>query len=102
MSGRVGRERIVALAWGAVLTAIMAVLIIVGSRNLQHFDAALVVYTFAVIFATWGVVYHSAVWIQKPPTQAPGQPGRTPVRTAGITCSRRILAPSVAPVVKSL
>src|SRR5207237_9210086 len=29
---------------------------------------ALVAYTFAVIFATWGVVYHYDVWIQKPPT----------------------------------
>ena len=43
--------------------------IVVGSRNLQHFDAALVVYTFATIFAAWGVAYHYAVWLQKPPTR---------------------------------
>src|SRR4030095_2100154 len=35
----------------------------------QHFDTALVLYTFAVIFATWGTVYHYYVWIQKPPTR---------------------------------
>jgi len=69
MSGRVGRERIVALAWGAVLTAIMAVLIIVGSRNLQHFDAALVGYTFAVLFATFAIVYRYSMWLQRPPTR---------------------------------
>ncbi len=27
------------------------------------------VYTFAVVFATWGVAYHYAVWLQKPPTR---------------------------------
>jgi nitrate reductase gamma subunit len=43
--------------------------IAVGSRNLQNFDPALVIYTFATIFATWGVAYHYAVWLQKPPTQ---------------------------------
>ena len=39
----------------------------VGSRNLQNFDPALVIYTFAVVFATWGVVYHYNVWLEKPP-----------------------------------
>jgi hypothetical protein len=43
--------------------------IVVGSRNLQDFDPALVVYTFAIIFATWGIVYHYSVWLQKPPTR---------------------------------
>ena len=41
----------------------------VGSRNLENFDPALVIYTFAVIFATWGVVYHYNVWLDKPPTR---------------------------------
>src|SRR5690606_31209669 len=26
-------------------------------------------YTFASVFAAWGVVYHYAVWLQKPPTR---------------------------------
>jgi NNP family nitrate/nitrite transporter-like MFS transporter len=42
---------------------------VVGSRNLQNFDPALVAYTFAIIFATWGVVYHYNVWLRKPPTR---------------------------------
>ncbi|HWQ52226.1 MAG TPA: MFS transporter [Bryobacteraceae bacterium] len=56
-------------AWATVITAILVAAIVVGSRNLQNFDAALVIYTFAVIFATWGIVYHHAVWLQKPPTR---------------------------------
>ena len=32
------------------------------------------IYTFAVIFATWGVVYHYAVWLQKPPTRVYWRP----------------------------
>jgi hypothetical protein len=66
--GRVGRERIVALAWGTSFTAILAVLIVVGSRNLQHFDAALVGYTFAVLFATFAITYRYSMWLQRPPT----------------------------------
>lgn len=58
-----------AAAWATLLTALLCASIVVGSRNLQNFDAALVVYTFAVIFATWGVVYHYAVWLRKPPTR---------------------------------
>jgi hypothetical protein len=67
--GRVGRERIVAGAWGTLFTAILAVLIVVGSRNLQHFDAALVGYTFAVLFATFAITYRYAMWLQRPPTR---------------------------------
>lgn len=47
----------------------MVAAIVVGSRNLQDFDPALVAYTFAIIFATWGVVYHYNVWLRKPPTR---------------------------------
>ena len=36
-------------------TAGLAVAIVVGSRNLQHFDAALVGYTFATLFAAFGI-----------------------------------------------
>ena len=69
MFGRVGGERIVALGWGALFTAVLAALIVVGSRNLQHFDAALVGYTFAVLFATFAIVYRYAMWLQRPPTR---------------------------------
>ena len=56
-------------AWATTWTALLVAAIVVGSRNLQNFDPALVVYTFAVIFAAWGVIYHYHVWIQKPPTK---------------------------------
>jgi hypothetical protein len=62
------REVIIAGSWGGAVTALAAVLIVVGSRNLAHFDAALVGYTFAVLFATFGITYRYAIWLQRPPT----------------------------------
>jgi hypothetical protein len=58
-----------AVFWGVVATIILAVLIIVGSRNLADFDAALVGYTFACLFALFGTVYRYVVWLSKPPTR---------------------------------
>src|SRR6516165_2575086 len=55
-------------AWGVLPTAFLAVLIVVGSRNLAHFDAALVGYTFATLFAVFGITYRYAMWLQRPPT----------------------------------
>jgi hypothetical protein len=49
-------------------TALLAVLIVTGSRNLAHFDAALVAYTFAVLFAVFGLTYRYVMWLQRPPT----------------------------------
>jgi hypothetical protein len=51
-----------------VATAILAALIVVGSRRLSHFDAALVGYTFATLFAAFAVSYRYAMWVQRPPT----------------------------------
>lgn len=62
------REVIKATLWGTASTLLLAVLIVVGSRNLAHFDAALVGYTFAVLFATFGITYRYAMWLQRPPT----------------------------------
>jgi NNP family nitrate/nitrite transporter-like MFS transporter len=62
-------ERLRASAWATLWTALLIAAILVGSRNLANFDPALVIYTFAVIFATWGVVYHYNVWLDKPPTR---------------------------------
>jgi hypothetical protein len=56
-------------AWATFWSGVLVAAIVVGSRNLENFDAALVIYTFAVIFATWGVVYHYNVWLGKPPTR---------------------------------
>ena len=62
-------ERVRAAAWATLVTAVLAALIVVGSRNLQHFDAALVGYTFATLFATFGISYRYAMWLNRPPTR---------------------------------
>jgi len=62
-------EQLRAAAWATMWTGILVASIVVGSRNLETFDAALVIYTFACIFSWWGVTYHYYVWLQKPPTQ---------------------------------
>jgi NNP family nitrate/nitrite transporter-like MFS transporter len=62
-------EQVRAGAWATMATAFLIAAIVVGSRNLQNFDPALVIYTFAVVVATWGIVYHYAIWLNKPPTR---------------------------------
>jgi hypothetical protein len=62
------REKIKASAWGVLATVILAGLVVAGSRNLAHFDAALVGYTFASLFAVFGITYRYAMWLQRPPT----------------------------------
>lgn len=61
-------EVIKATACGALATAVLAALIVIGSRRLSHFDAALVGYTFATLFAVFGIVYRYTMWLQRPPT----------------------------------
>jgi len=56
-------------AWGTFTTTVLGILIVVGSRNTAHFDAALVAYTFASLFAMFGVSYRYAMWLQRPPTR---------------------------------
>src|SRR6266536_678503 len=53
---------LMALAASAVLT----LLIIVGSRNLEHYDAALFGYTVASVVAFGAVVFRYAIWLQRP------------------------------------
>ena len=65
MNGSVVR----AAVWGVMFTAVLGILIVIGSRNLAHFDAALVGYTFATLFATFGITYRYAMWLQRPPTR---------------------------------
>jgi hypothetical protein len=63
------REKVRAAFWGVIVTAVLALLIVVGSRNLDHFDAALVGYTFATLFASFGITYRYAMWLHRPPTR---------------------------------
>ena len=62
------RETLKAAIWGFIFMLVVAGLIVVGSRNLAHFDAALVGYTFAVLFATFAITYRYSMWLQRPPT----------------------------------
>jgi len=62
------REVVLSTLSGTVATIFLAVLIVVGSRRLSHFDAALVGYTFATLFSVFGITYRYAMWLQRPPT----------------------------------
>lgn len=54
----------------AILAAVFVVaLVLIGSRNLQNFDAALVAYLIGTIFAVFGIAYRYSVWLQRPPTR---------------------------------
>src|SRR5690242_15851353 len=66
---RVSREQRIAAVWGLLSTTILGGLIVLGSRNLNHFDAALVGYTFATLFAAFGITYRYAMWLRRPPTR---------------------------------
>ena len=63
------RHPLRAIVWGLIATGLLALLIVVGSRNLAHFDAALVGYTFATLFAVFGITYRYTMWLQRPPTR---------------------------------
>jgi hypothetical protein len=62
------RDVIKALGWASLVTGILTVMIVVGSRRLARFDPALVAYTFASLFAVFGITARYAVWLQRPPT----------------------------------
>ena len=50
-------------------SALLTLLIIVGSRNLEHYDAALFGYTVASVVAFGAVVFRYAIWLQRPATR---------------------------------
>src|SRR5712691_10738863 len=62
------REKLKAIAWAILVTAVLGGMIVLGSRSLEHFDAALVGYTFATLFAAFGITYRYTMWLQRPPT----------------------------------
>jgi len=65
---KVSRVKTKAFAAGLGAAALLALLVVIGSRRLAHFDAALVGYTFATLFAAFAVTYRYAMWLQRPPT----------------------------------
>lgn len=86
-SGGVSRrvaDQLRAGSWATLGTALLVAAIVVGSRNLANFDPALVIYTFAVVFAAWGVIYHYNVWLDKPPTRVYWERGWELFRRRGV------------------
>jgi hypothetical protein len=49
-------------------TLLLIALVFYGSRKLQNFDPALIIYLFGTVFAFFGLVYRYSVWLQRPPT----------------------------------
>ena len=58
-----------AATWGIVAVVVTLTIANVGSGNLRWFDAALVGYTFASLFAAFAIAYRYAMWLQRPPTR---------------------------------
>jgi hypothetical protein len=54
---------------GAGSMLVLAAGIVLGSRNLKHYDPILLTYTFGVLFSAFAVAYRYAVWLQRPPTR---------------------------------
>lgn len=67
MSNETNHKR--AVLMGLAASAGLTLLIIVGSRNLEHYDAALFGYTVASIVAFGAVVFRYAIWLQRPATR---------------------------------
>src|SRR5690606_24992599 len=57
-----------ALTASVLAVLVLLVLIYVGSRGLENFDAALVGYAVGTIFAVAGLVYRYTLWLARPPT----------------------------------
>lgn len=55
--------------WGLFWAGLVVAGIYVGSRGLKDFDAALVSYAGATVFAAFGLGYRYSMWLQRPPTR---------------------------------
>jgi nitrate/nitrite transporter NarK len=66
---RSSAARIRAAGLGLITTFMLAAAVVIGSRNLQHFDAALVAYTFSTLFAVFAITYRYSMWLERPPTR---------------------------------
>lgn len=54
---------------GLAASAVLTVLVVVGSRNLEHYDPALFGYTVASVVAFGALVYRYAGWLRRPATR---------------------------------
>src|SRR5438270_12458319 len=62
------RLRTRSIILGIIAAAILTLLIAVGSRGFHWFDAALIGYAVAAIFATAAITYKYTFWLARPPT----------------------------------
>ncbi len=58
-----------ALIKAIIVSVIAIILVFLGSRDLQNFDAALIAYLFGAVFSIFGVTYRYSIWLQRPPTK---------------------------------
>lgn len=58
-----------ALIKATIAAVLTIILVLIGSRNLQNFDPALIAYLIGTVFAIFGIAYRYSVWIQRPPTR---------------------------------
>jgi hypothetical protein len=58
-----------ALIKATIAAVLTVILVLIGSRNLQNFDPALIAYLIGTVFAIFGIAYRYSVWIQRPPTK---------------------------------
>src|SRR5919205_3975575 len=54
---------------GLAASAALTVLLVVGSRNLEHYDPALFGYTVASVVAFGALVFRYALWLNRPATR---------------------------------
>ena len=70
MKARWNSDVVHAACWGLLVAGILLLAIYFGSGRLRHFDAALVPYTGAAVFAAFGCGYRFAMWLRRPPTRS--------------------------------
>jgi len=58
-----------ALSIALRVTFLLSLTIVLGSRNLRNFDAALIGYAVATVSAVLGVTYRFVQWLDRPPTR---------------------------------
>ena len=54
---------------GMAGSLVLVGMVLLGSRRLLYFDAALTPYLYATIFAVFGSIYRYSVWVSRPPTE---------------------------------
>lgn len=64
-----GSDTAHATGWGLAAAFVIIAGIFLGSRGLRDFDAALVSYAGASVFAAFGIGYRYAMWLRRPPTR---------------------------------